>query len=66
MPHPNCKIYSNAPGGNFVINPFEALMANASQVYAASAYFAGRVCAFSPPLSADFGHALCRSRDFLP
>ena len=39
MPHPNCKIYSNAPGGNFVINPFEALLANASQVYAASAYF---------------------------
>ena len=39
MPHPSCKIYSNAPGGNFVINPFEALMENASKVYAASAYF---------------------------
>ena len=39
MPHPNCKIYPNAPGDNFVINPFEALMESASQVCAASAFF---------------------------
>ena len=39
MPHPRCRIYSNAPGGNFVINPFIALMESASKVCAASAYF---------------------------
>ena len=39
MPHPNRRIYSNASGGNFVINPFEALMESASQVCIASAYF---------------------------
>ena len=39
MSHPRRRIYSNAPGGNFVINPFKALTESASKVCAASAYF---------------------------